>query len=329
MLKENEELLKNHLLFLREKYTKERTVTTFFAGINELAKTTEKNLLNITKEELVDWKKNIENQNKKRTYVYGVNLFYEKNNKPNLKLTLPRVKTAIRKTFTSEERDKFIKASKKNPLDQLIAVLLYDSIPRPIAVTQIRISLIDWNNHKIWLDTRKANHEMALLMGPRVERAIREYLAVRPKPINKEDDDILLINPRRRKRFLTNDVCRRRCRKIALRAGIEKDVTPYKVVKPSAITNRFDEYVNPKIIQRLAGHKNIETTLKYCHTEDRDALKYLENQEIDYSLLPKEEKAKILMDKFLKNEIDKTTFDTLLDALKPEKKVEGGSIGYS
>ena len=55
--------------------------------------------------------------------------------------------------------------------------------------------------------------------------------------------------------------------KLAQKAGITKYVAPY-IIKPSSITLDFNKQVNPKIIQRKARHRKIETTLRYDHVSD-------------------------------------------------------------
>ena len=63
--------------------------------------------------------------------------------------------------------------------------------------------------------------------------------------------------------------------KRAKKAGITKNVSPY-IIKPSSITLDFNNQVNPKIIQRKARHKKIETTLRYDHVSDEMVKKYFE-----------------------------------------------------
>ncbi len=89
--------------------------------------------------------------------------------------------------------------------------------------------------------------------------------------------------------------------------------------------------MNPRTLQRLARHKDIKTTLIYDHSTDKDALEYLEKQvhDIDYTLLSTKEQAQVLMDKFFKGEIDKVTFDTMLELLRPEHQTRGEITGYS
>jgi hypothetical protein len=105
-------------------------------------------------------------------------------------------------------------------------------------------------------------------------------------------------------------------------------VTPY-IVKPTAITLRFNEKVNPKILQRLARHKNINTTLLYDHSTDNDVIEYLKNQDIDYKPLTNKDRAKVLIDKLFKGEIDDDTFKAGLELLKPENEKKDNEInGY-
>ena len=63
--------------------------------------------------------------------------------------------------------------------------------------------------------------------------------------------------------------------KLAQKAGITKYVAPY-IIKPSSITLDFNKQVNPKIIQRKARHRKIETTLRYDHVSDDMVRAYFE-----------------------------------------------------
>jgi hypothetical protein len=48
--------------------------------------------------------------------------------------------------------------------------------------------------------------------------------------------------------------------------------------------------INPRIIQRKARHKNIETTLRYDHTDDEMVRRYFERQQLNIEMLTDEEK---------------------------------------
>jgi len=105
-------------------------------------------------------------------------------------------------------------------------------------------------------------------------------------------------------------------------------VYPY-LIKPSAITDGFNQQVNPRIIQRQARHKNIETTLRYDHTSDKMAREYFNRkQQHNINHLAPEDKARVWLDKLLNGEIDLKTFKTGMDVLLPNKDKEE-DLGYS
>ena len=54
------------------------------------------------------------------------------------------------------------------------------------------------------------------------------------------------------------------------------------------INNSFNNHVNPKIIQRKARHRKIETTLRYDHVSDDMVREYFE--ELSMNLTSKESK---------------------------------------
>ena len=107
-------------------------------------------------------------------------------------------------------------------------------------------------------------------------------------------------------------------------------MTPYTTIKPSAITLRLNDKVNPRTVQRIARHKNINTTLIYDHSTDKDALDYLRNQEeIDYSKLPVKAKAQALLEKLFNGDIDNSTFSAGLELLRPDKDHKEEVTGYA
>ena len=120
-------------------------------------------------------------------------------------------------------------------------------------------------------------------------------------------------------------------RKIALKSGIEKDVTPYKVIKPSAIIIRLNDQVNAEWVQRMASHKDILTTMKYNHLNENDVVQYLRNQhhDIDYERLPLQQKAELLLGEFFKGNITREMFDRGLKTLKPETMEDKYDFSYS
>ena len=64
-----------------------------------------------------------------------------------------------------------------------------------------------------------------------------------------------------------SDFIWRQTKKIPVKGGFTRSVYPY-IIKSIAITDGFNQQINPKILQRQAKHRNIETTLRYDHSTD-------------------------------------------------------------
>jgi len=117
---------------------------------------------------------------------------------------------------------------------------------------------------------------------------------------------------------------------IAANAGITKKVYPY-LVKPSAITDKFNDGVPPKVIQRQSRHKKVEYTLRYDQSDDKNVKEYFNRtQTLNIENLTSNDKAKVWLDKLLSNEIDLKTFKTGIDVLLPDRKQKGDEVdGYA
>jgi len=163
-------------------------------------------------------------------------------------------------------------------------------------------------------------------------RAYQNYRSYRVEPKHVEDKDKLIIIDKGSHYGLSlaknSKFIYRHTKMILVRAGFKRSVYPY-LIKPSAITDGFNQQVNPEILQRQARHKRIETTLQYDHTSDKMTRDYFNRKQkhLNMDNLEPEDKAKIWLDKLLANEIDLKTFKTGIDVLLPNKQ-RGESIGY-
>lgn len=334
----NEDVLNKYLEYLRQEYQKKTTVMTYSEGVKQYLNYIDKPLQKTTQETVSKWKEyinQIHKQNTVKIWCFSINKFYKWLGLPEIKVSVPRQLRTPRKVFSKSEKEQFLNSAKQNPLHNLVALALYDSLLRPSEIINIKISNIDSQNHCIYLDYEtKANPDISALMSPRFERAIADYLKVRPVAKPEFDDYLIIIKKGiyKGRRYLRIQVIRDITRKIALQAGITKRVTPYKTVKPSGITLRLNDMINPRTIQRLARHKDIKTTLGYDHTTDKDVLNYLENQDqqvTDYSKLSPKSKAQVLIDKLFNGEINNATFNAGIELLQHnEKKEEKGDPAY-
>jgi len=279
----NEDILRKYKSYLRQEHGKENTIKAYYDGIKHYSEYIQKPLKKTALKDLQRWKEHIvqkDNQNTVRIKLFGVNKFYRWIGKLKIKVSIPAQVRAQRKIFTVEEKNRFLETAKQDPLYNTIALGLYDEILRPNELINIRISDIDFEGHMMYLRDSKVGNT-SVPMSPRFEQAVIDYLKIRVNPM-EEYKDFLLIHGKgvfKGEKYQSTHLIRRITMKIALLSGINKQVTPYKIVKPSAITLRLNDNVNPRTVQRIARHKNIKTTLIYDHSTDKDALEYLRNQE--------------------------------------------------
>ena len=248
-----------------------------------------------------------------------------------LRITAPKSMQVNKPVLSAEELEQY-KHHAKTPLERLIVTYQIDGLLRPGEFQNLRISLHDCKNQILYLSDTKTG-DNSVILTPNMMVAYNEYLRNRLEPKNPEHRDILIIIDKGSNYglpILTKraDFIYRQTKKIAMRAGFTRSVYPY-LIKPSAITDGFNQQMNPKILQRQARHKNIETTLRYDHISDKMAKEYFNRIQTKQNLenLDTKDKAKVWLEKLLSEEIDLKTFKTGIDVLLLPKCM-GDDVGY-
>jgi integrase/recombinase XerD len=321
----NEEILNKYYDHLCEKYRKKQTIKNNFYYVKRCLEWINKPFEEITKDDLRSYRKYLvetfmPNGNARR--LSSINLFVKWKGKAEYKLPVPKTEMSNKIVMSDEELDQYLETSKKDPLWHVIALFQIDGLLRPGEFRNIKLSNIDLINQKLYLDDTKTGNNY-IIMSPRLCKAIKDYLPYRnPLPQYK---DYLFTIPKgiykgnrigEQVTFIKNTT-----KRIASEAGITKKVTPY-IVKPSVITNDFNKNINPRIIQRKARHKNIESTLRYDHTDDlmvKDHFKKI-SSEINIEDLSNEDKSKLMFDRYLNGEIDVDTLKRGLELLHGKQK---------
>lgn len=335
-----EEALEEYRKYLNREYRKIRTREAYYRSTMKALKwihqNRNKNDTNeLTPEEIGEYKAYCMEKYKQNGNVIRLNSI---NNftckflkKEELRVSVPRPEPVNKPVMSEKELEKYIDST-INPLEYLIAILQIDGLLRPTEICAIKMSNIDFKNQKLYLDDTKTGNNY-IIMSPRVIKAIEKYLLYRYKPKKKEHEDRLIIIPKGSCTGLAPDTKRGRLvynatKRIASRAGFKRSIYPY-LIKPSAITNDFDKRINPKIIQRKARHKRVETTLRYDHTSDDMVKKHFhEIHKIDdIESLGPEDKARAMLDRFLAGEIDKETFKSSIDILMPSNRKDDIAYG--
>lgn len=335
----DEEILEQYWQYLRQKYRKENTRYNCYKFakyfLTWLRETEHKTYEELTPEDMGKYRAFcLENYktNGNVGRLNAINIFVcEFLNRPELRISVPASEYVNKPVLTHEELERYKNAA-ETPLEKLIVTYQIDGLLRPGEFPKLRISLHDIRNQILYLDDTKTGNN-SVILTPNMIRAFEEYLQYRIKPKRKEDEDKLIIVDSGRFYGLAlkngSEFIRRYTRKIAVKAGITKRVYPY-LIKPSAITDYFNQKVNPKIIQRQARHRKIETTLRYDHAAD-EMVKEFYNQiqrHPNLDMLDNREKAKIWLNKLLAGEIDLKTFKEGIDILLPATRHRGDDIAY-
>jgi len=216
--------------------------------------------------------------------VMSVNHFTKWLERTDLKIPVPGQEHSNKIVLSEQELNQYIEVSKQNPLWHMISLFQIDGLLRPSEFSILKISNMDLDNQTFYLDDTKTGNNY-IILSPRLVEAIKNYLPYR-EPLS-EYEDYLVILPNGTYKGKApqpfGGFIKKQTKKIAQKAGITKYVAPY-IIKPSSITCDFNKQVNPKIIQRKARHRKIETTLQYDHVSDEMVREYFDKQGKTYKL---------------------------------------------
>lgn len=331
MLEENEKIYAKYKIHLHKKYNKINTYRSCRNAAKYFLEFIKKPVGEITEEDTIKWKQHVDEtykQNSRSSMLSRLNMFLEHIGKKDLKLPVPKTIQAHKKTLSEEEFNRYLKASEEEPLWYLIAILQTDGLLRPGEFSKLRISNIDWENRRFYLDDTKTGNNY-IILSPLMEQAISKYAPYR-NPLPKYKDYLIIIPsgryegrpPAPRGTFIKD-----KTKEIARAAQIKKRVTPYETIKPTTITLDFDHGVNPRITQRKARHKSIIPTLRYDHTDDKKLLEHFQRRDQLKQPQDDSERKRLLTDQYLRGELDLQTFKRSLDILDGRPHEEEG-VGY-
>jgi len=332
--KVNEQILIDYKLYLRGKYQKMNTWRAEFYQVRLFIRYVNKPVENLMDRDMLRWRSYLNQKYKRNSQariLSSVNNFLRYINKAQLKQSIPKIIQANKKTLSEKEFQQYLEASKTDPLWHLIALLQTDGLLRPGEFSKLKLSNIDHENKRFYLNDTKTGNNY-IIMSPLIEQAINDYLPYRqPLP---EYDDYLIIIPKGKYKGRPpsqqyTSYIRAVTKRIAAAAGLKKRVTPYETIKPTAITLDFDHYVNPRIIQRKARHKNIKTTLIYDHTDDKKLLEHFQQQQINHKPQTDDQRKRLLTDQYLRGDLDLQTYKRSLDLLDKQDHKKDEGFGYA
>jgi integrase/recombinase XerC len=282
----NEKIMEKYKQYLRGKYRKSHTRKNYYRFVNDfqdwLYETKGKNIDELKPEDTYDYRAYCQecysvNGNVGR--LSALNNFTGKFlERKDLLIHAPDSEPANKQVLSREELDKYMDSAETS-LEKLVVSLQVDGLLRPAEICELKLSNIDFENRKLYLDDTKTGNNY-IIMSKSLAGKIKDYQEHRVAPKNNEDKDRLIIIDKGNRKGLPPtssrpDFVYNMTKRLAVRARIKRNVYPY-LIKPSVITNYFNENVNPKTIQRMARHKYIETTLRYDHTDDETVKEFFD-----------------------------------------------------
>ena len=152
--------------------------------------------------------------------------------------------------------------------DQVILTLIYSTGLRVSEICALKVRDISFKENRI-LITGKGGRERYVPLDAIVEESLKEYIDVRKSEIAE-----LFVS--KKGGALTPRAIQYMVKKYAKEANIDKEVTPHKL-RHTCATHLLQEGAHLVSIQKLLGHKSLNTTQIYLHITITD-LKELSKQ---------------------------------------------------
>ncbi len=173
--------------------------------------------------------------------------------------------------------------------DMAIAVLLLHTGLRVSELTNLRLSHVDLERSQIKI-TRKGNKEQYLHLNGEVARALANYLHSRPHdtrlPRFARNDRRLLPQDQNGRFFVGtkgSNLSRTYVYEVVRRylnlAGINKGKQGPHLLRHTFCTRLYQKGVTPFVIKELAGHKSLNTTMRYIRIENKEQAEALDRLE--------------------------------------------------
>lgn len=228
----------------------------------------DKDMADITVEDIGKWVKELRKRrcsNTVRNYIVRLRVVTEYLaliDVPCIKTALipiPKREATIPAFLTADDVTKMIECS-YNIRNAFVISLLYSSGIRLSEMIQLnRNSIVD---HKFTV-VGKGKKARLCFIDDRTEKLMAQYLRSRD-----DNSEALIVSAQNKARMTPTNV-QLLIKNSAIRAGIDKRVTPH-TLRHSFATNFLKNNGNIRYLSTMLGHASLDTTMMYTHVVDND-----------------------------------------------------------
>ena len=208
-------------------------------------------------------------ENTVHSRINAIKFYYEqilKNEKMFFDIPRPKKREILPKVI-SKERIADLINSIENVKHRTIIMLTYACGLRVSEVVSLRIKHIDGQRKTIFIEKAKGKKDRVVSLNPNMLIMLREYY----KQYQPKD---YLFEGQFKNEHLSERSMQQVMQKAKMKAGIIQDGSMH-MLRHSFATHLLDKGIDVVFIQKLLGHNNIKTTLRYLHVTNKDLVHIL------------------------------------------------------
>lgn len=260
-----------------EKNYSDKTVKSYEDDLNSFALEINKNLLDITEEDIINYLKVLKDNKYKKTSVSrkisSLKSFYKYINfkkikegyNPTTYILYPKKDKKLPNFIEYNELEEMIQSSlegKNKERNNLIIELLYATGVRVSELVNIKLNDIDFNDQSIRV-MGKGSKERIVYYGEYALNALNSYInGERKETLNNIDSEWLFSN--KKGDHLSTRMIELIIDKIMKNVSIKSKVSPH-TLRHTFATHLLNSGCDIRVVQELLGHENLTTTEVYTH----------------------------------------------------------------
>ncbi|MFN3603742.1 MAG: site-specific tyrosine recombinase XerD [Leptonema sp. (in: bacteria)] len=250
----------------------------------EFIKKNNLNLLQVTKEEIINFLKDTKIQEIStrslvrmittlRQFYYFLLLKHYINYNPTEKIEIPKIQKNLPDYLTMEEIQTFFSVFDLNNIfelrDRCIFEIMYVSGLRISEVCDLKLSDVDFLEMEIKI-TGKGNKQRIVPFGEQTGELLKRYLNESRNLINKKVNpnktEYLFVSKKGEK--LDRKSIWKFLQKYTKKSGILRNISPH-TFRHSFATHMIQNNADLRVVQELLGHRDISTTQIYTHLDKK------------------------------------------------------------